>query len=164
MTHGIPYQKFDNIYSIAAGLKGDNGILLSPNRAIFSALCTVLSLEDISTQKRILKDEPFRFFLDVIEEFGENNLEYFIDVFTEAKGNVSKNGLYFQDWSKDSQLEYMNRELNPSYDRKNCIRLASAKTRREYFPTTVFFENRHYKKDINSGILLMFLEEMNRMV
>lgn len=162
MFKGTPYKNYGNIYSIAAGLEGNNGIILPPDKAIFSALCGVLSLDDVSTQKRILKDEPFKFSRNSLELFRQNDLEYFIDVFSSAMINVSDDKMFFNGLHENLKLEYMARNLNPVYNKRNGVRLSAEKTRREYFPTTVFFERRHYEKLGDSGILLLVLEEMNQ--
>ncbi len=158
MARKEAYSKYNNIYEIAAGLEGTDGLLLSPRRAIFTAITGVLSLHDKKRKEELLGQDAYEYAKKVASRYDARDMEFFIDVLTEAKGGVYHGGDMnpFIRWDKEEQLEYMEREVFNKTDLwhphvKN--RFVAAKTREAYFPATKEFYELHIKNaNINSAI------------
>ncbi len=148
MTKNRPYAQHDSVYDIAAGLRGDERKLLSPDRAIFAALCGVLNLNDEARKKEILGREAY----DAAQQYGNmvvsGELSDFIELAPEAlpvqKEKVWGKGFQYTDKTKKRSLE----EAMKDPHKRN--RVVAARLRREYFPATGSFLARHCADDYNN--------------
>lgn len=154
MKKGYPYRNYSNIYEIAAGAKGQDGVLLSPNRAIYSAICSVLSIpEEFEGRKiELLGETPYDFSQEMYNAFQKGKIEPFLDIVSEASW-ISYNN------SEEVKRNHIRERMEKSPSMANNF--VAAKVRREYFPTSQEFQDSHYLgMDINSGITRIIAEEL----
>lgn len=141
-----PFHEQHTIYDIALGREDEQGRRLAPKRAIFSAICSVLSLDDEGRRREILGEQPHAFAQEKLRNFAAGELEYFTGAWTESEG-MSRHPpgrTLFVELPLEQQLEYMKDRLAERVNLANTgIRLASAHTRRAYFPVTLDFVREH---------------------
>lgn len=65
----VPYSKYSSIYDIACGMKGEKGFLLSANRAIFAAICGVLSVRDETRKQELLGYEAYKEYREILNTY-----------------------------------------------------------------------------------------------
>ncbi len=182
---GVPYRNKKDVYDIACGLEGDkefyprgleNGDitpLLSPNRAIYSAICSVLALERDEDKERLLGKEAYEEAKRYEERFDEGDYAFFVDVGREVmgaikypdneaynkfkqlreKGEVSDVFILFlprktyHELTEEERVEKIKKYVDESRERgvyESVKRgFVAAKLRRVHFPTTPEFEKRH---------------------
>ncbi len=141
-----PFHDQQTIYDIALGREDEQGRRLTPKRAIFSALCSVLSLDDEGRQQEILGEQPYAFAKEKLRHFAAGRFEHFTEVWTEAEGmsRHPPDRTLFVELPLEQQLEYMKDRLSRKIDTTHTgIRLASAHTRQAYFPVTLDFVREH---------------------
>ncbi len=152
------YSRYDNIYQIAAGLEGMGDLLLSPRRAIFTAITGVLKLPDEARKEELLGQDAYEYAKYIASRYDERDMEFFIDVLTEANGPKYRRDTMkpFIKWDKKEQLACIEQEVfnNTDYQHPHVKnRFVAAKTRRAYFPATQeFYKLHHAKANINSLI------------
>ncbi|MCK5283127.1 MAG: hypothetical protein KAK00_06980 [Nanoarchaeota archaeon] len=166
MKHKKPYSKYTSVYEIARGREDTEGNLLSPNRAIFATLCSVLSNCDDDRKRELLGESAYADMQLWFYDLSQRNILEFMDVATEAISvsfrktvlkEVSLNAFpdltqlvelpVYQDTDRRRALE---KRISDPY---SMTRLVAAKLRRKYFPAFAEFEGPHYHAmDVKMGL------------
>lgn len=148
------------IYEIATWLEDTNWNLLSPNRAIFSALCGIISNYDEDKQKKVLWEDIYSNMkiLEHLTKTEETLFENFMDVAPSvlvcthtpwSMQTIVWDIHGFDDIGLKQIPIYTNEQRKKSlqefWKKENCRkRLIAEKLRIEFFPTTPEFKESHY--------------------
>ncbi len=134
MSKGVPYAEYQSVYNIACGLEDREGNLLTPDRAISSALRGVLTLDSEKRKKELLGEEAYGRAEELANFLQGGNLEPFLGVCPEAH-------LTLYSAHNAKRMEELKRiAQNP----QKYYKLIAATLRREFFPTTEDFKSAHY--------------------